>query len=534
LNSTVASWSAAPGDVPAAYRIDAPLRQDLYLVGGELRRWEGPLQPVLSPVSVGTGSERARTLVGEAPLLSPAAALEALEAAVEAYRGGRGEWPAMPLTERIRRVQLLGSALEERRQDIVRLLMWEVGKPLAEAEREVERTVACIRDAAAAAQEIDGASRASLVEQGIMGEIRRAPLGVALCVGPYNFPLYETFALLVPALLMGNSVLLKPPRFGILLFAPLHTAFRDLFPAGVINTVYGDSEELLPPLLSSGRIDLLGFVGTGKGAEELRALHPRPNRLRCLLGLGAKNAAIVLPDADLELASAECLKGSLALNGQRCTALKIIFVHRSVAAPFLARLSRGIGLLKCGDPWDDGVSLTALPEPEKPKYLEELVRDAVLHGARVVNPGGGAGNGYFFYPALLYPVNPAMRIYHEEQFGPLVPVVPYDDADEPVHYLVQSEYGQQASIFGDDHAAVAGLVDVMAHQVCRINLNSLCQRGPDSFPFNARNSACDGSDSMADALRACSIRTAVAGWETVANRGLFSAMTAGESRFLSL
>jgi glyceraldehyde-3-phosphate dehydrogenase (NADP+) len=522
VKETIASLSPEKEQIPQNYRIENPIRQDYYLIDGELRHWEGPFQEVLSPVQVRTGATSERKLIGEAPLLSVDAALESLDVAVRAYDNGRGTWPTMSVGERIRCVGRFSVAVQQQRDQIVKLLMWEIGKSLQEAEREFERAQAYIRDTLEALKELDRVSSRFVINQGIIGQIRRAPLGVVLCMGPYNFPLYETFTTLIPALVMGNTIVLKPPRFGILLFAPLLQAFRDCFPAGVVNTVYGDGEEVLPPLLASGRVDVLGFIGTHKVADALRAIHPRPHRLRCVLGLDAKNPAVILPDADLELAVAECLQGSLSFNGQRCTALKVIFVHRDIVDAFLERMSAGIGALTCGVPWQPGVAITALPEPEKPEFLEGLVRDAEAHGARVVNRGGGLRSGSFFYPALLYPVNSAMRIYTEEQFGPVVPVIPYDDIREPIDYIVASNYGQQASIFGRDGDCLAQMIDALVNQVCRININSQCQRSPDSFPFNGRKNSAEGTQSVADALRIFSIRIVVAARETEANREIIT------------
>lgn len=520
--------------LPEQYRDWQPVRQNYYLIEGELRSWGGALQQVLSPVRIRTAGEVRQKLLGEAPLLTEAAALETLGVAVRAYSNGRGVWPTMSVGERIKSVQRFTAAMLQKRQEIVTLLQWEIGKSLQEAEREFDRTVTYIRDTLEALKELDRAASRFVIQQGIIGQIRRAPLGVVLCMGPYNFPLYETFTTLIPALVMGNTILLKPPRFGVLIFQPLLEAFRDSFPAGVVNTVYGDGEVVVPPLMASGQVDVLGFIGTHRVADALRAVHPRPHRLRCVLGLDAKNPAVILPDADLDLAVAECIQGSLTYNGQRCTALKIMFVHRSIVDDFLQRMSRGITALKCGMPWEPQVTITPLPEPEKPAYLEGLVSDARSSGARIVNPGGGTSSGSFYYPALLYPVTPAMRIYNEEQFGPVIPVVPFDDICEPIEYVVASNYGQQASIFGQNGDQLAQLIDALVNQVCRININSQCQRSPDSFPFNGRKNSADGTQSVTDALRVFSIRIVVAARETEANREIITGIVRErKSHFLS-
>lgn len=520
--------------IPEQYRIWQPIRQNYYLIDGELRRWDGAQQEVYSPIWKLTPAGKKQKLVGEAPMLTEAAALETLAVAVRSYSNGRGVWPTMPIVARIQSMHRFTAAMLEKRGEIVMLLQWEIGKSLQEAEREFDRTVKYIDDTLEALKELDRASSRFVIQQGIIGQIRRAPLGVVLCMGPYNFPLYETFTNLIPALLMGNTILLKPPRFGILVFQPLLEAFRDSFPAGVINTIYGDGEVVIPPLMASGQVDVLGFIGTHKVADALRAVHPRPHRLRCVLGLDAKNPAIILPDADLELAVSECILGSLTFNGQRCTALKMMFVHRSIADEFLQRMSNAIAALKCGMPWDEGVTITPLPEPEKPAYLDGLVSDAIALGAKIINPGGGTSCGSFYYPALLYPVAQAMRIYNEEQFGPVIAVVPFDDIIEPIDYVVASNYGQQASIFGQDTDLLAQLVDALVNQVCRININSQCQRSPDSFPFNGRKNSADGAQSVADALRVFSIRIVVAARETESNREIINRIVRErKSHFLS-
>ncbi len=523
-----------PCNIPSEASLNHPLEQREYLVDGTLLTWKGPLQTVISPLWVTEKDRLVPQVVGHAPLLTPEAALQALTAAKRAYADGRGAWPTMSVGERIESVQRFTKEMNGKREKIIRLLMWEVGKPLREAQREFDRAVACITESIDALKELDRASSRFIIQQGIIGQVRRAPLGVVLCMGPYNFPLYETFTTLIPALLKGNTTIIKPPRFGILLFQPLLEAFRDSFPPGVVNTVYGDGEVVVPPLMASGDIDVLAFIGTSRVADGLRAMHPRPHRLRCVLGLDAKNPAVVLPDADLDLAASECLSGSLTFNGQRCTALKIIFVHRSVAEPFLEKLASGINGLCCGMPWSDGVTITPLPEPEKPSNLTGLVEDALEHGARVVNPGGGTVAGSFFYPALLYPVTPAMRIYNEEQFGPVVPVVPYDDIQEVIDYVVSSDYGQQASIFGTAPDRIAQVMDALVNQVCRININSQCQRSPDTFPFNGRKNSAEGTQSIIDALRVLSIRTVVATRDADTNKDIINQIVRDrKSHFLS-
>src|SRR5438132_6390938 len=277
----------------------------------------------------------------------------------------------------------------ESRSAIVELIMWEIGKSRADSEKEFDRTVDYIRATIDALKELDNNNSRFLVAEGTIGQIRRTPLGVVLCMGPYNYPLNETFCTLIPALLMGNTVVFKPPQYGTLLFQPLLEAFRTAFPKGVINTIYAAGEVVVPRMLATGKVNVLALIGSSRVADHLKKQHPKSHRLRAILGLDAKNAAIVLPDADLDLAVKECLLGALSFNGQRCTALKMLIVHQAIAEPFLKRLVEELGKLKVGMPWEKGVTITPLPGIDRTRYMTEALEDARAQGAQVVNEGGG-------------------------------------------------------------------------------------------------------------------------------------------------
>ncbi len=520
--------------IPVSARLPHFIEQREYLINGELRTWQGDLNPVLSPVFLKKGDHYEQKTIGSTPLLTSTEALQALDAAVAAYDLGHGAWPRMTVTERIEHVERFLVKMKEQRTTVVNLLMWEIGKAQKDSEKEFDRTCDYIDDTINALKELDHNSAKFVQEQGIMGQVRRVPLGVALCMGPFNYPLNETFTTLFPALIMGNTVVFKPAKYGVLLIRPLLEAFRDSFPKGVINIIYGRGRETVGALMETGKINVFAFIGTNKGANDLKKLHPKSHRLKAILGLDAKNPAIVLPDADLDNAVTECLTGTLSFNGQRCTALKILFVHRSILDAFIKKLCDGITRLKPGMPWDPGVGLTPLPEPGRVDYLKSLVDDAIALGSRVMNSDGGTVVRTFFYPAVLYPVNEKMKIYSEEQFGPVIPIVPFENDEEPVRYVLNSHFGQQLSLFGKDSKQIGHYIDAFANQVGRINLNTQCQRGPDSFPFNGRKDSAEGTLSIADALRVFSIRTLVAAKGTDENKQLIGNILRNrESAFLS-
>jgi aldehyde dehydrogenase (NAD+) len=523
MTSTHDLVSLFPLEAELAESRPEPVHQRQILVGGELKRWAGAAVVVRSPVRLRRADGALDPVeLGSYPAGGAAQAQEALEAAVAAYDSGRGAWPTMTVARRIACMEDFVRRMVAARERIVGLIMWEIGKTRPDSEKEFDRTVDYVRATIDALKALDNDNSRFVIAEGVIGQIRRTPLGVVLCMAPFNYPLNETFATLIPALLMGNAVLLKPPRHGVLLFEPLLEAFQKAFPPGVVNMVYGRGAEIMPLLLESGQVNVLALIGSSKVADHLKKMHPKVNRLRAILGLDAKNAAIVLPDADLDLAVKECLAGSLSFNGQRCTALKMLLVHRSVADAFLERFCAELAKLKVGMPWQAGVSITPLPEPGKVEQLRALVEDACAKGARVVNDGGAAAAGSLFYPAVVYPAGPGMRLYREEQFGPVVPVMPFDDLETALDYVITSDHGQQVSIFSQDAEAIGRLVDPLVNQVCRVNINCQCQRGPDVFPFTGRKDSAEGTLSVTDALRSFSIRSMVAAKQTDGSKRLLT------------
>ena len=208
--------------------------------------------------------------------------------------------------------------------------------------------------------------------------------------------------------------------------------------------------------------------------------------------------------AELSSALDQSIIGSLSYNGQRCTALKLFFVPRDNAASFADLLAKRVESLTVGLPWyqwskEDGSSsfssITPLPDQKRIKVMKRLIHDAVAKGAKILNKNGGTVIGgpesTLMVPAVLYPVTDDMEIYHEEQFGPIVPVAAYDSIDTALDYGKNSVYGQQVSLFtlDEDTETVATLVDRFSTVYGKINVNSQCGRSPDTLPFSGRRSS---------------------------------------------
>ena len=519
--------------IPEQFRIEE-IHQREYLCNGEMKPWEGPVADVYSPVCIPGPDGLTRKYIGSYPVCTEKEATEAMEAAIGAYNNGRGEWPTMSVDDRIKCLERFVFKMSEQRGLVIKLIMWEIGKSQADSAKEFDRTVEYINATIDELKDIDRLSSRFQIAEGVIAQVRRSPLGVVLCMGPFNYPLNETFTTLIPALIMGNTLLFKPPKHGTLLHYPLLKAFQESFPKGVVNTIYGRGATVTPGLMATGNINVLAFIGSSKVANDLKKRHPKINRLRAVLSLDAKNLAIVTKHADLQLAVSECILGALSFNGQRCTAIKIIYVHKEVADAFLKLLSDAVAKLPFGMPWDKDVKLTPLPEPHKPAFLKDTIADAVANGAQVVNPNGGDNVASFVYPAILYPVNDKMKIFREEQFGPIIPVVPFTDIEEAVAYQIDSPHGQQVSIFSDDADEIASLIDPFVNLVSRVNVNSQCQRGPDVFPFTGRKDSAEGTLSVHDALRSFSIRSLVATKLNETNKHLFNDIVQDQSsNFLS-
>ncbi|MGS0747546.1 NADP-dependent glyceraldehyde-3-phosphate dehydrogenase [Halpernia sp. GG3] len=509
--------------------------QEEYLVNGEFKPWNGPFKEVNAAICRQTSEGKLeRISIGKIPKTGLSEAFECLESSEMAYDNGFGEWPMFSVEQRIFHVEKFVGEMINLRSEVVNLLMWEIGKSQNDSEKEFDRTIKYIYDTIESLKKLERKSSTFVIEEGVIGQVRRSSLGITLCIGPYNYPLNETYTLMIPALIMGNVVLFKPPKNGCLLHYSLSKAIEKSFPKGVVNYLYGKGSEIIEPLMHTGKINVLTLIGSSKVASDIKKAHPKVNRLRAILGLDAKNPAIVLENANLENAVEECVLGSLSFNGQRCTALKILYVHENIKDEFIKKFCEKVDALKFGMPWDEKVQITPLPEEEKFKYLNDCISDAKAKGASIMNENGGVQNGTLFFPAVIYPVKEGMKLYREEQFGPIVPIVSFTDMQEPIDYMITSNYGQQVSIFGTDTKEISHLIDGLVNQVSRVNINVQCQRGPDTFPFTGRKDSAEGTLSVYDALRSFSIRTVVATKETKENKAIINKIvTEDESSFLS-
>lgn len=469
-----------------------------------------------------------RRVIGQMPQMNEEQALAVLEDAKAAWKGGAGTWPQMSLGDRIKAIELFLEELKSSRDKIIKVLMWEIGKNVNDATSEFDRTVQFIRQMIEEIKQDPEFNSAWETIGATNVFVRRTAIGVILCLGPYNYPLNETWAIALSALLVGNVLVLKIPTVGGLCHLLTMDAFSKALPTGTINFISGSGRTTMPPLMRTGLIDGLGFIGGSNAADALIKEHPSPHRLKLFLQLEAKNMAIFLsnlfaPDNSSLLDSSidEAVTGSTSYNGQRCTALKIIFVPHEQAEVFIEKFVTKVEDLAIGLPWDsskDGgyPKVTPLPNQKRISYMKQLIDDAISKGAKIVNKNGGSiiggADSTLMVPAVLFPVTKDMDVYYEEQFGPVIPIVPYEDINTVLEYGRDGDYGQQVSIFtSNEGASVASdVLDQFSAVFGKININSQCGRSPDSVPFSGRRSSAMGVMSVKYAVREFSVPTVIA------------------------
>lgn len=532
-NTLTMNISPETHDIPAEYKINPDAIGTKFLVNGEVLTCPKCFSEVYSPIIVKGREGENPYYLGRTCALGWEEARPALLAAEKAFNKGIGSWPLMASLERVECMQAFVKEMRTMAHEVALMEMWEICKPYPACRDEFHRTLDYIENTMKALEDMERKSNHFHRIENYLAQVRRTPAGVMLCMGPFNYPLNETFAMAIPALLMGNTMVLKLPRYGCLCTVPLLQAFADCFPPGVINIINGDGETIIQPMIKSSTISLLAFIGSNEVAKLLISQHPHSQALTTVLGLEAKNPAFIFPDADLELAVRECINGAFEFNGQRCTALKHLWVHEDIEDAFVSLFISKIEELKCGLPWEEGVIITPLPEKNKITWLSHLIEDAIEKGARVVNKNGGETIDNMMLPTALFPVDMDMQISKVEQFGPVIPISRFTNHADLVEYLLSTSYGQQASIFTQSPENAAPLIDILVNQVSRINLNAQCRRSPDELPFSGRKNSAEGTLSVQEALHTFSLPSLVTANEQ--GRDLFiDVLKSNKSKFLRI
>ncbi|MEX2209699.1 MAG: aldehyde dehydrogenase family protein [Patescibacteria group bacterium] len=425
-----------------------------------------------------------------------------VDAAYKRLATAQQEWATAPFRERIRTVGLIAKVLRRHRRELADLLIREIGKTPGEAEGEIVRTAELVEETVREARRLKPerirAEDFPGFPRGRAQIVERTPLGVVLAIGPFNYPVNLSISKVAPALALGNTVLWKPPTQGAVTCRRLlQLLYAEGFPRDLLRMVTGKSSEIGDYLVTHPRCAMVAMTGSTAVGQRIAA---RTGMIPLLLELGGNDPAVVLADADLDLAAKHITGGAFKLAGQRCTAVKRVYVMDRVADRLVKKIASQVEETfgTVGDPREHPVG--PVISDNQAKYLRTLLADAKRRGVRVIR--GGTVRGRHVEATVLDRVPHSARVVREEQFGPILPVVRVRDAEQAVRFANDSEYGLQASVFSRNEKRCREIGARLG--AGGVHLNGPDQRAPDNFMFTGHKASGIGAQGIRFALEAMS------------------------------
>ncbi|KOP27740.1 aldehyde dehydrogenase [Hapalosiphon sp. MRB220] len=377
-----------------------------------------------------------------------------VEAAVVAARQAYQSWRLVPAPARAEYIFKVGEVLSKYKEELALLICREMGKPLAEARGDVQEGIDCAFYSAAEGRRLFGQTTPSEMPNKFAMTVRM-PIGVCALITPWNFPVAIPCWKAMPALVCGNTVILKPAEDTPACATKLVEIFAEAgLPPGVINLVHGVGEEVGKALVSHPGIDLVSFTGSSETGAEVGSICGRTHKRVCL-EMGGKNAQIVMEDADLELALDGAVWGAFGTAGQRCTATSRLILHRDIKDKFTTMLKERTSKLRLGAGSDPNTEIGPIINERQLQRVSKYLDIAHAEGAKVLIGGEIATekeleHGYFFQPTILDEVTPQMRVAQEEIFGPVVALIEVNSFEEAIAILNNTKYGLSSSIYTRD------------------------------------------------------------------------------------
>lgn len=416
-------------------------------------------------------------VVGRVPAMTKDEVDEVIKVAVNS----KDKWKETPINERAKILYRAADILQDRMEELSDILIREVAKDKKSAESEINRTADFIRFTADTSKSIYGESIQSDSFPGFdkkkLSIVIREPMGVVLAISPFNYPINLSASKIAPALVAGNTVILKPATKGSLCGLYLAKVFQEAgLPDGVLNTITGKGSEIGDYIVTHPSIDFINFTGSSEVGMRISKI---TNMVPLLMELGGKDAAIVLEDADLKLTANNIVEGAYSYSGQRCTAVKRVLVEENIADKLVEEIKLLVMNLKVGDPRENGVSIVPLIDDKAVDFVWDLIEDARNKGAHLIL--GGKREKNIIYPTLFDYVTTNMRIAWEEPFGPVLPIIRVKDKDEAIKIANESQYGLQSSVFTNDLDNAFYIANKL--EVGAVQINNKTERGPDHFPF---------------------------------------------------
>jgi len=437
------------------------------LVNGEWKLSENEIK-IYAPA---TGEE-----LGSVPAMSTEEVNFVYESAKNAFK----EWRALSYVERAAILHKAADILVRDAEKIGSVLSKEVAKGHKAAVSEVIRTAEIINYAAEEGIRMEG----EVLEGGSfeasskkkIAIVRHEPVGLVLAISPFNYPVNLAGSKIAPALIAGNVVALKPPTQGSMSGLLLAEAFAEAgVPAGVFNTITGRGSVIGDYIVEHEAVNFINFTGStpvGERIGQLAGMRP------IMLELGGKDSAIVLEDADLEMAAKNIVAGAFGYSGQRCTAVKRVLVMDKVADQLIEHVHNLVKKLSVGMP-EENADITPLIDTKAADFVEGLINEASEKGAKAITEIKREGN--LICPVIFDNVNTDMRLAWEEPFGPVLPFIRINSVEEAIEISNASEYGLQASVFTNNFPRAFAIGEKL--EVGTVHINNKTQRGTDNFPF---------------------------------------------------
>ena len=394
-------------------------------------------------------------VVGSVPVTPPGE----IPAIVARSAAAQETWGRLSASDRADMLRPAGKVLEDRAEELGQLLTREQGKPLADGVGEVR---GCGAGLSESVDEIAEAVRPTRLQgEGVTSTLYYDPLGVCAAITPWNFPILMPHWMVLPALVTGNTVVLKPSEQTPLIAHAYADILNQFLPAGVLQVVHGEDEQ--GKALVASDVDLIAFTGSKAAGQHIMAAAAGGLK-RLILELGSKDPLVVLEGADLDQAAQFAARNSFRNCGQVCVSTERIYVQNSVKDAFMAKLIEHTRAFRVGDGMDEASTLGPMIHREQKAHVVDQIQSAVRSGARVIFGNEELG-GAFMSPVILDGVTHEMDIMRSETFGPVACVAGVDSADEAVRLANDTEYGLGAVVFGEPAAAAAAARQLTAGMI---------------------------------------------------------------------
>lgn len=400
----------------------------------------------------------------------------------------------MAAIDRLELMNAVRKELANHKDEIVKVLMTESGKALKSATGEINAALERMRLGMEDSRKIMGeympGDWSSDTAQKIALVIRE-PIGVVLGISPFNYPVYTSIAKVLPAILAGNSVILKLPSADPIAFLMCAEIFRKVgVPSGTLQVITGSGEETGDLLVKNDKINMISFTGSTQVGKHISSI---AGLKKTHLELGGKASAIVLEDANLDLAAKECVKGSFELAGQRCDAVSRVLVVEKVYKEFSEKLKAHLSDYKFGNPLlDQDVTLGPTISSKASLRIDRMVKDAVKRGAKLLT--GGKSKDAYYEPTLLLDVPLDAEIANEETFGPVITVIKVKDLEDAIKTANNSRYGLDSCVFTEDFYSAWEVMKAL--QAGNVTLNSAPSHGTAYFPFGGIKDSGQGKEGV--------------------------------------